>query len=79
MKKYFSTQFWDYAGERALKTAIQGLFVAGLLGGGLFDLNVLEIVSVAGGLVLASLATAVISYKGDGTDDPDDTSVGVEQ
>lgn len=49
MKKYVSASFWDYAGERALKTAIQALFVSGLVGGNLFDLDWTEIGSLAGG------------------------------
>ncbi|ALJ19570.1 holin [Microbacterium sp. No. 7] len=76
MKKYFSLAFFDYAGERALKTVIQTLFVGGLLGAGLFGLDWLEIGSIAGGTGLASIATSVLLYKGDGTDNPNDTSVG---
>lgn len=77
MKKYFKLAFWDYAGERALKTAIQALLVGGFIGGPLFALDWAEIGSLSGGMVLASIATSVILYKGDGTDNPDDTSVGV--
>lgn len=73
MKKYFSAQFWDYALERALKTAIQALIAGGFLGLGLFDMDWGAILSVAGGSALVSLATAVIVYKGDGTDNPNDT------
>lgn len=76
MKKYVSASFWDYAGERALKTAIQALFVSGLVGGNLFDLDWTEIGSLAGGMALASILTSVLFYKGDGTDNPDDTSTG---
>lgn len=76
MKKYFSLKFWDYALERALKTAIQALFVSGGLGGPLFGLDWAEIGSLSGGMVLASVLTSVLFYKGDGSDDPDDTSIG---
>jgi hypothetical protein len=76
MKKYFTAQFWDYAGERALKTIIQTLFAGGLLGGPAFGLDWLEIASLAGGTALASIATSVFFYKGDGSDNPSDTSVG---
>lgn len=76
MSKYFTLKFWDYALERAIKTGVQGLFAAGLIGGGLFGLDWAGIASTAGGLVLASVATSVMFYKGDGTDDPNDTSIG---
>lgn len=76
MKKYFTAKFWDYAGERALKTLIQALFAGGLIGSGLFDLNWAEIGSLAGGTALASILTSVLFYRGDGTDDPDDTTIG---
>lgn len=68
MRKYFTAQFWDYAGERALKSAVQGLVSGGLIGGGLFGLDWLGIVSLAGGVALASFATSILMYKGDGTD-----------
>lgn len=74
MRKWFTLGFWNYAGERAVKTAIQSLISAGLIGGGLFDLDWQGIASVAGGMVIASLATSALVYKGDGTDDPDDTT-----
>lgn len=76
MKKYFSLVFWDYAGERALKTAIQALFVGGFIGGGLFSLDWAEIGSITGGMALASILTSILFYKGDGSDDPNDTTVG---
>jgi len=76
LRKYLSLKFWDYALERALKTAIQALFVGGLIGGGLFDLPWAEIGSLTGGMALASILTSVLFYKGDGSDDPDDTSIG---
>lgn len=76
MKKYFSLKFWDYAFERALKTAIQALFVGGFIGGELFNLDWAEIGSLTGGMALASILTSVLFYKGDGSDDPNDTSIG---
>lgn len=76
MRKYVSVRFWDYALERALKTAIQALFVSGFIGGGLFDLPWAEIGSITGGMALASILTSVLFYKGDGSDDPNDTSIG---
>lgn len=77
MGKYFSIRFADYAGERAIKTVIQTLFVGGLLGAGLFDLDWGVIASLSGGTALASVATSILLYKGDGADDPNDTSIGV--
>lgn len=77
MKKYFTLAFWDYAGERALKTLTQALFAGGLIGSGLFGLDWAEIGSLAGGTALASIATSLLFYRGDGTDNPDDTSVGI--
>lgn len=77
MRKYFTIAFWDYAGERALKTVIQALFVGGLIGQGLLSLDWAEIGSLTGGMAIASIATSILFYKGDGTDDPNDTSTGV--
>lgn len=77
MKKYFSLAFWDYALERALKTVIQSLFVGGFLGSGLFGMEWAEILSLSGGMALASIATSILFYKGDGSDNPDDTTVGI--
>lgn len=70
MGKYFKLYFWDYASERALKTVIQALIAAGLIGGGFFGLDWPEIASLAGGTALMSVATSFLMYKGDGTDDP---------
>lgn len=79
MKKYFTLKFWDYAFERALKTAIQALFVGGLIGDKLFALDWTEIGSLTGGMAFASVLTSVLFYKGDGSDNPSDTSVGIEE
>lgn len=76
MRKYVTFKFWDYAGERAVKTLIQALFAGGLIGGQLFDLDWAAIGSLAGGTALASIATSFILYRGDGTDDPNDTTMG---
>lgn len=77
MKKYFSIRFVDYAGERALKTVIQALFVGGFVGGGLLDMDWTAIASLSGGMAIASILTSILFYKGDGSDNPDDTSVGL--
>ena len=76
MRKYFTIAFADYAGERALKTLIQALFAGGLIGAGLFQLDWAAIGSLAGGTALASVLTSILFDKGDGTDDPDDTTIG---
>lgn len=76
MRKYISLTFWNYAIERALKTAIQALFVGGLVGGEIFNFNWTEIGSLGGGMAFASILTSILFYKGDGTDDPNDTTIG---
>lgn len=76
MRKFFNLAFLDYAAERALKTAVQALFVSGLIGGGLLDLDVLAIGSLTGGMALASVLTSILFYKGDGTDNPNDLTIG---
>lgn len=77
MKKYLSVSFWDYAGERALKSVVQALFVTGLIGGPLFDLDWQAIVSLSGGYAIASIMTSILFFKGDGSDDPNDTTIGI--
>ncbi|MGO2750399.1 MAG: holin [Pseudoclavibacter sp.] len=76
MLKYWSLGFLDYAGERALKTVIQALFAAGVLGESLFGLDWTAVASISAGMFVASFLTSVLFYRGDGSDNPDDTSVG---
>lgn len=76
MKKFFTVSFWDYAGERALKSVIQALFVTGMVGAPLFDLDWAAIASLSGGYGIASILTSILFYKGDGSDDPNDTTIG---
>lgn len=76
MRKFISPAFWDYALERALKTLIQTLFAGGAIGGALFGLDWAEIASIGGGAALASIATSILVYRGDGSDDPNDVSTG---
>lgn len=76
MRKYLTLQFLDYAGERALKTVLQALFAGGVIGAGIFGLNWTEISTIAGGTAIASIATSVLVYRGDGSDDPSDTIIG---
>ena len=70
MRKFFTLGFWDYALERALKTAIQVLVAGGLLGQDLFAWDWQEIASLSGAAALTSVAMSFLAYKGDGTDDP---------
>lgn len=70
MKKLFTLAFWDYAGERSLKTAIQVLLSGGLLGPEIFGWDWKEIASIALASAAISIGTSVLAYKGDGTDDP---------
>lgn len=68
MKKFFTLAFWDYALERALKTAIQVLISGGLLGQELFSWDWAEIASLAGAAALTSVAMSFLAFKGDGSD-----------
>ena len=68
MRKFFTLGFWDYALERALKTAIQVLISGGLLGQELFAWDWAEIASLAGAAALTSIAMSFLAFKGDGTD-----------
>lgn len=70
MRKFFSLAFWDYAGERALKTAIQVLLAGGLLGPEVFAWDWKQIASIAGAAAVISIGTSLLAFKGDGTDDP---------
>ncbi|PPF36930.1 holin [Pseudoclavibacter sp. AY1H1] len=76
MLKYWSITFLDYAGERALKTIIQALFAAGVLGESFLGLDWAAVASISAGMFVASVLTSVLFYRGDGSDNPDDTSVG---
>ena len=62
--KFFSLQFWSYAGERALKTVAQAA-IAFLGSGsiGLFAIDWVSLASVSLGAGLLSVLTSVISHK----------------
>ena len=64
--KMFTTNFWSYAGERAIKTFAQAA-IATLGAGsvGLFAIDWAALVSVSGGAALLSLLTSVVSLKSD--------------
>lgn len=62
--KFFSIEFWSYAGERALKTVAQAA-IAFLGSGsiGLFAIDWVSLASVSLGAGLLSVLTSVISHK----------------
>lgn len=62
--KFFSLEFWSYAGERAVKTVAQAA-IAFLGSGsiGLFAIDWVSLASVSLGAGLLSVLTSVISHK----------------
>ena len=62
--KFFSIEFWSYAGERAAKTVAQAA-IAFLGSGsiGLFAIDWVSLASVSLGAGLLSVLTSVISHK----------------
>jgi hypothetical protein len=66
MTTMFSKSFWEYSGERAIKTFAQAA-IAFLGAGsvGLFAIDWAAMISVAGGAALLSLLTSVVSLKSD--------------
>ena len=71
-----SKDFWDYAGERAIKTAAQ-VAVASIGSGtvGIIQVDFLGILSLAGGSALVSILTSIANFDkiaaGETTDTPD--------
>jgi hypothetical protein len=56
-------QYWDYAGERAVKTVAQAaLATIGVGVMGVFDVDWLNVVSVAALAGIVSLLTSVLGY-----------------
>ena len=56
-------KYWDYAGERAVKTVAQAaLATIGVGAMGVFDVDWLNVVSVAALAGIVSLLTSVIGY-----------------
>lgn len=56
-------QYWDYAGERAVKTVAQAaLATIGVGAMGVFDVDWLNVVSVAALAGIVSLLTSVLGY-----------------
>ena len=62
--KFFSIEFWGYAGERAAKTVAQaGLAFLGSGSIGLFAIDWAGLASVSLGAGLLSVLTSVINHK----------------
>jgi tRNA A37 threonylcarbamoyladenosine dehydratase len=60
----FSMSFWQYAGERAIKTFAQAAIAfLGTGAVGLFSIDWLSLVSVAGGAAFLSVLTSVVTTK----------------
>jgi hypothetical protein len=64
MMKFFSYEFWGYAGERAIKTVAQAA-IAFLGSGsiGLFSMDWAGLLSVSLGAGLLSVLTSIVSHK----------------
>lgn len=62
--KFFSYEFWGYAGERAMKTVAQAA-IAFLGSGsiGLFSMDWAGLLSVSLGAGLLSVLTSIVSHK----------------
>jgi hypothetical protein len=60
--KIFTVEFWNYAGERAIKTFAQTA-IASLGAGsvGLFELDYAGLFSVAGGAAFLSVLTSIVA------------------
>lgn len=64
MMKFFSFEFWSYAGERSIKTVAQAaLAFLGSGSIGLFTIDWVSLASVSLGAGLLSILTSVISHK----------------
>lgn len=60
----FSRAFWEYAGERAIKTFAQAAIAAlGAGSVGLFAIDWSALLSVAGGAALLSLLTSLVAVR----------------
>lgn len=62
--KFFSKEFWSYAGERSVKTVAQAaLAFLGTGSMGLFTIDWVSLASVSLGAGLLSVLTSVVSHK----------------
>lgn len=61
----FTTEFWSYSGERAIKTVAQAaLAFLGTGSIGLFEIDWVSLASVSLGAGLLSILTSIVSKKG---------------
>lgn len=61
----FSLEFWNYSGERAIKTVAQAaLAFLGTGSIGLFTIDWVSLASVSLGAGLLSILTSIVSHKG---------------
>lgn len=62
--RLFSWEFWNYAGERAVKTLAQAaISYLGTGTVGLLSIDLLTLLSVAGGAALLSVLTSVVTLR----------------
>lgn len=60
----FSVDFWQYAGERAIKTFAQAAIAfLGTGAVGLFSIDWTSLISVSGGAAFLSILTSVVTTK----------------
>ena len=59
MKRYFTKEFWDYAGERAVKTAAQTLLASIGTTALLHEVDWVAVLSITGMATLLSVLTSV--------------------
>jgi hypothetical protein len=60
--KIFSVSFWNYSGERAIKTFAQTAIAAlGAGSVGLFAIDYVSMFSLAGGAALLSVLTSIVA------------------
>jgi len=60
--KIFTLEFWQYAGERAIKTFAQAAIASlGVGSAGLFAIDYLGLLSLAGGAALLSILTSIVA------------------
>ena len=61
----FTTEFWSYSGERAIKTVAQAAIAfLGTGSIGLFEIDWVSLTSVSLGAGLLSILTSIVSKKG---------------
>ena len=60
----FDLKFWNYAGERAIKTFAQAaIAVIGTGTVGLLNIDFVNLLSIAGGAALLSVLTSILTQK----------------